>query len=227
MPKSKPAVEPPPPDLRQIPGRLAIIVIVLVAVGLSVAAWCYWYVVGRQAQTYWGTAAALIITRAPEVELFELGPPQAESSAGDALLIDGQSYSILQRRELAKSRAPGFTHIRALLTRDAAFDWQADPDACQPQWRYALRFGNAEKSAIVGISLECPQVRLFDGYRKVLPNGQIITQRQLGDRPPASRQTASIAPIAEGLSQFIAEQFQTPPDESPVAEPAPSTTKAE
>jgi hypothetical protein len=54
-------------------GTIAILIIVLIAVCAGAAAVWYRYANQQRAQAYWGTQTALLIDRAPEIEVIEIG----------------------------------------------------------------------------------------------------------------------------------------------------------
>ncbi len=195
----------PPEQL--ISGRWVILAIAALAVSMAAGGWLYWYAIGNEIHDYWGTETATLIAGAPQAELYRLGTPLADTSVESAIAVGDQWYPIVQTRNLLKPPAPGWTHVRTLLVRDAAFDFLEPAEQCQPTWNYALRFADGPRQAIVVLSIDCPRLRLADGIRQVSTTSGMIRTERLPPRRSQSRQMLSIAPMAAGLKDFLDEQF--------------------
>ena len=164
--------------------KLLILVIVGLSAVLATFAWWYRWQQGERALSLWGSETAWLIRHAGQVELLRLADPAAVSESADSemLLVDGQRRLIQGRKVISKAR--GIQHARQALIEDASFHWDASRDGCPPHWDYLLRFTEGALEASVAIDLDCQRVRLVQGGREV-----------------------SVAPIADGLRQFLNEQF--------------------
>lgn len=192
---------------QRIPAKWAVIAIAVVAVGMTAFAWLYWYWIGHEIKQRWGTENALLIARAPHVELWELGA-DGDAQYPQSVLVDGEQLPVVQGVDLAATRPPGWTHVRTVLLRDAAYDF-GDQSACEANWSHAICFRNNEQQTVVLFSFDCPRARLADGVRQVLPDGTIRSDRTMR-QGEAAREPVSIAPIAEGFRDFLREQFEEP-----------------
>jgi hypothetical protein len=168
-------------------GQLAILG--MVGIALLAAGFGLWWrhVQTRQALEFWGPAAAALIAKADKVEAMLVEPlagPGGESTGRyqEFLRVDSQEYGILAAKEVTS--APGFLNARHALTLGKSFNWQVDPFACQPTWRYAMRFSSPANQVTILLSFPCK-----------------LTRRSDSDR------MAGIGPIAEGLQAVFNEQL--------------------
>ena len=117
-------------------GSGARLVIGLLVLGVTAGLVGIWYQRGqtRRCLAYYGPDAARMVTAAPVVELWTLGPG-AEPGALVAL----------KRADV--SGAPGLVHLRRGLVEDANFRWQVGPSAVSGRlpaeaWDRALGFAD-------------------------------------------------------------------------------------
>jgi len=175
-------------------GKYAVAAMIAIGLVLSgVTAWFY-YTLQRRPLELWGRSTALLIMKAPRVEAFELSPHRPGNSpakAGspakavetvEAMKAAGRTYWVVRRRDV--SQAPGFSHIRHGLLNDAAFAWNEPRPDDATDWRYALRFRDAQRSATL----------LFDAEVRHVANAQ-------------SGASASIDPVAAPIRAFFEEQL--------------------
>lgn len=212
MNKKQDGHQPSLPDEKLIPAKWPILAIVAVAVGMSSFAWLYWYSIGNEIKERWGSENTLLIARAPQAELWALDEG-GTSDAAQAVLIGDRLLSVERRRDLVKEPPPGWTHVRTLLVRDAAYDFNETP-TCEPDWRYAISFGDGARRVVVLLSLDCPRARLADGVREVLADGTIRSERTLR-KSEAAGEPLSIDPSAAGLKEFLSELFPAADGEQP------------
>lgn len=173
-------------DAPRYSGRWAIIAVTLLAVLMASYAWWHRRQAGERALEFWGPETALLITRAPDVELVELGWERRGLTAVDESPRFGSSSLAAVRTKLVRrgESVPGLIKARTILLQDNAFAWDEPPDRCEPRWQYALEFRDGQRRATVLISLECPRVKLV-----------------------GRGTSASIRPIAEPLREFLVAQF--------------------
>lgn len=134
----------------QISGRLIIAVVLSLAVAMSGGAWLYQYSYSRQAAAFWGSEAAQLIVKSPQLDLLELAPAGSDRDAGP---VDGERIAgqpIVAEHDL--SGKPGLIHLRHVFTQDSNFDWNAkrrEPASGSRDWGYALRFADGDHRQIV------------------------------------------------------------------------------
>ena len=173
-------------DAPRYSGRWAIIAVTLLAVLMASYAWWHHRQAGQRALAFWGPETALLISRAPEVELLELDRDmRARTTHADRVRFGGLPL-MAERTKLVQhgESVPGLNKARTILLQDNAFAWDGPAESCQPRWQYALEFRDGERRATVLISLDCPRIKLAgrDG-------------------------TLSIRPIAAPLGEFLVAQF--------------------
>ena len=175
----------PSDPTKPIRGKLTILFIFgLAALAAGAAQW-FSYQQTHRAQDLWGTPAAVLIARAPRVEVLRLG----SAGAGDSLetiQIDGVSLSVLARKDASdKDKAPGISNVRHALRMDASYDWDESTADCQPKWDYSLRFADEEGQVTLLFALNCRVVRQLE-------NGE---------------QATFIEKTGKGMEEFFDEQF--------------------
>ncbi|MGE4104462.1 MAG: hypothetical protein AB7E74_21060 [Pirellulales bacterium] len=177
-----------PADAPRYSGRWAIIAVTLVATLMASYAWWHHRDAGQRALAFWTPETALLISRAPTIEIIELGPLNAEQATDEesAPRRFGDLPLMARRSKLAERAAnvPGLGKACTILLQDNAFAWLEPVDACQPVWQYAIEFREDARTATVLISLDCPRVKLLGRDDAV-----------------------SIRPIAEPLREFLVSQL--------------------
>ncbi len=173
-------------DTPRYSGRWAIIAVTIIAIGMASYAWWHRRHSGAQALQFWGPETALLISRAPQVELVELGLDNRGLTARDdvARFDDLPLAAVRTRLVEHTENVPGLNKARTILLQDNAFAWEEPAGSCSPRWQYALEFRDGERQATVLISLDCPRVKLV-GTDKL----------------------ASIQPIAAPMREFLETQF--------------------
>ncbi len=176
-----------------------LVIIAIVAIGLLAASLSLVYhrQSGRRALALWGTETALLIARAPQVQVLELAPADAvEPAAVDAesgggqpiqrLGIGGRFYNVAAAKDAVEAR--GMSNIRSAMVRDASFDWEAtDKAEASPTWQYGMEFTESGHRALV----------LFD-----------FNTGRIGST--TSEQTAALQPEAVAdWRKFFEEQWDT------------------
>jgi hypothetical protein len=189
-------------DAPRYSGRWAIIAVTIIAVGMASYAWWHRRHSGEQSLQFWGSEAAVLISRAPEVEIVELGlPGQGKSLAArdEAARFGDQPVEAVRTKLVEPNETvPGLNKVRTILLQDNAFAWDEPAESCTPRWQYALEFRDGERRATVLISLDCPRVTLA-----------------------GSDKIASIEPIAAPLGEFLLAQFPaTAAPDDPRTKPA-------
>ena len=166
-------------------GKLVLLGMLLVGVGLAAFAVWHRYASTRQALAFWGPHAAGLISTSAGAELLVLARDAKSPSVGGPIEHAGRQLSIRERHDLSDVR--GLAHMRAALVEDSSFDWTGSRK-CESRWTHALRFFDGDAEAIVLIDLNCQTTASAD-----------------------TTATASIAPIADGLWKIIGELENKPP----------------
>jgi hypothetical protein len=132
-------------------GKLIVLAILLLAVGLAVVNMIVQTRASGRAVAHWGPAAASLILTASHVELLELSAarqtdepnvPPRPAPDQESLQIGSDRLVVVQRVDA--SRAPGILHARRALVADNLFDWEATP--AEPTWRYAMRYREGDST---------------------------------------------------------------------------------
>ncbi len=205
-------------------GSIAILIILLVAVGAGAVSVWYHYANQRLVRDFWGTGAALLISKAPEVTAMRLGEPgrsispdeddaeppaaKAETASGDeqaepdesrpvAIEFDQTPWLVVASRDAAAAK--GIGNLRRALVLDSTYDW-SKPAEQPPRWQYALDMNDGHDWAAVLFDFDSRQVGLAGG-----------------------RQTAVLNEAAAGeFHSFFDEQFADDANESPAVDASKS-----
>jgi hypothetical protein len=136
--------------------RGKLVILLMVALGMALAGYAWWHQrqAGRRSTAFWGTAGAMRVRFAPEVEFLPLVPadaaadPTAERSR---LTIGEASYGVGEPVRLAGSR--GLVHARHALLDDLSYDWQAAPTT-EGNWEFLLRFRDGSEPVTAAFDTE-------------------------------------------------------------------------
>jgi hypothetical protein len=192
-------------------GSIAILIILLVAVGAAAISVWYHYANQKLVQEFWGSSAAMLITRAPEVTAMQLGEPGRQMSPDDdepeppadseenetegavltapkmALEFNQIPWLVVASSDAAKAK--GIGNLRRALVLDSTYEWSAPP-AEEPKWQYALDMTDDRNFAAVLFDFKTRQVGLAGGRRTLVMNEaaaaefQKFFDEQLGDEQP-------------------------------------------
>lgn len=164
-------------------GKLAILLMVLLACGLGLVSVAYHRWASHGVLAWWGGDSARLIADAPHAEALRLEPLDQSATAGDdRITIDGRQYRIVARKDV--TTALGLDHVRRGLLDDGNFVWPAAPAERPPRWDDALVFSDGARRITV----------LFD-----------FADRRLGRTDAQS--TLSIDENAKGWQDFFADLF--------------------
>lgn len=98
-----------------------------------------------------GRSNARLVLHAPRVNWLRLEP--SDGGAGETLLLGGQEWRVVSRREITAAR--GLRNIRYALLDRGTYDWDR-PAGCAPQWSDVLEFVDGDQQAAVALSIDCP-----------------------------------------------------------------------
>ena len=161
-----------------------LVILIMFGSGLAAAGFGMWYrhATTRRSLGFWGSASAVLISRAPAVEALRFDPPLQPAAPLD---IEQLRSTAAQSEDVAGSR--GMLNVRQAFVEDSTFRW-ATPAAAPATWAYALVFSDGPQQTAL----------LFD------PVSQSVGNPVTGDRstlePEASRD----------LVEFFQEQFAPP-----------------
>lgn len=157
-----PAVDPPPDPRAGAPphpaahgGRWVVLGLLLLGLAAATGAWLWNYQRGRRALKFLGPATALLIRRAPTVELVLLKPlhdVQPAAASHQEVVVAGQRCPVAARIDL--SRVPGMLNARTSLLQDASFRDEPPRPHAGPLPPTLLRFADGSREAWIGLDLE-------------------------------------------------------------------------
>jgi hypothetical protein len=174
------------------PGKLAVVGILLLAVGLAGFAWWWNWQRTVKCREFYGGEGAHLIRTATQIDGLELSEHLSGAEPSEELKIGADLFSVASRKDLSK--AHGLIHARTALLDDGSYRWDDQTTGdCQPKLLYAVRFREGERQVTLVFDFGCPDVWIVE------------TQRQ-----------ATLAPkIAEGWQSFLQRQMASEPVKSP------------
>ncbi|MCA9201656.1 MAG: hypothetical protein KDA55_09560 [Planctomycetales bacterium] len=146
-------------------GKLAIVGIFGVSIGMAVFAWWYRYEQGNQSLAFWGSETAVLINGAQRVELLKLAE-STDEPVGESIDIDGRAWNVEQAVDVTQAR--GMLHARHSLVEDVTFRWDEAVSDNAPAWTYALRFEGNGQTSIVAFDTEQALVHLVGSEQSAL-----------------------------------------------------------
>jgi hypothetical protein len=133
-------------------GKLVILGIFAMAIGLAGYAWWHHLQAGRRSAHFWGAPSAVQVRYAPQVEFLPLRPlDPTDEPLGKMVTICGTAYSVGDPVEVTGTR--GLVHARHALVDDLSYAWSTKP-ADLGTWEFLLRFRNAEQTVTVAFDTE-------------------------------------------------------------------------
>jgi hypothetical protein len=146
-------------------GKLAVVSILLVAVGMAGFAWWWNWQRTQRCLEFFGGEGAHLIRTADRVEgltltgAYEIEPHERMVVGPDAFVMGG-------RKDL--SRAAGLVHARTSLLDDASYEWD-DPTAgdCEPLVVYAVTFREGDQAITLAFDFGCRQLWIVEAQRHV------------------------------------------------------------
>jgi hypothetical protein len=131
-------------------GKLAVVSILLLAVGLAGFAWWFIYNKSQRPIAFWGVNGKERIQHAPQVELLWLR--RVAGTTGDVSIL-GKSYAAFARKDI--SNAPGSKNGRDALVRDDSYLWNFVGENESPaDYTLAIRFADASGTTTAAFDLQ-------------------------------------------------------------------------
>jgi hypothetical protein len=144
-------------------GKWVIIGIVGAGLVAALASVLYHRQSGQQVLEMWGTETALLIARAPEVQVVRLRAADATDSAPpddgtpiQRLGIGGEFYLVAATRDATEAR--GLSNIRRAMVLDASYDWSSAAETAKPSWQYGMDFSDSAQQVMVLFDFESRRV---------------------------------------------------------------------
>ena len=143
-------------------GTKLVVFLVGLAVTAGVVSWWYRFEAAHQATMFWGAEASKLIALPAEVEVAELALIKEETTAGEAEAAEvgeedstrqlelGRRYKLVKTKPLTNAR--GMVHLRHVLMSDGSYEWDSPVDPAQIDWKWCLRFFEANREALVVLS---------------------------------------------------------------------------
>jgi hypothetical protein len=169
-------------------GTIVILIILVVAVVAAGASVWYHYRTQHRAQQFWGSTTAVLIDKAPQVEVLRLGEvdrtisldaDEADEPAADekpedpdappppkAVEFNQTPWIVLEAKDAAAAK--GIANLRRALVLDTTFDWTSPPPADEPRWKYGVSVNDGKNWAAVLFDFESRQVGLTGGRKTAL-----------------------------------------------------------
>ncbi|MEQ8787974.1 MAG: hypothetical protein RIC55_16830 [Pirellulaceae bacterium] len=125
-------------------GKLAILVIILVASVLGSFGWLWHAAHGQKVLEAWGSDSAMAIRHGTKVERLLLSPDAAAVENGEgedsakSLDVGGDTLWIDDARDI--TGVYELNHYQRALADDYSYEWDAEPSEVPPRWTHALRF---------------------------------------------------------------------------------------
>jgi hypothetical protein len=171
-------------------GKLAVLGIVLLAVGLAGFAWWWNWQRTARCREFYGGEGAHLIRAADHVEGLELSSLFVRE-AREQILVGSEPFDVVSRKDL--SRAPGLVHARTALLDDASYDWEDQTTGdCHSRILYAVEFRDGSRRTTLAFDFGCRRVWIVEAH--------------------GSRKRATLAPkIASGWESFLTRQLNQEP----------------
>jgi hypothetical protein len=176
-------------------GKLAVVAMLLVAVGL--AAYALWFNIqrGQRSLEFWGREGARRIQQARQVELLWLVPANDGAAEGERLTIGGTMYSVARRKDISQAR--GLIHARTALLDDHSYVWNEQDSEGGGEYELAARFVADGGATTVA----------FDFQRRLIAHVE------------AGREQVAAAKIARGWQSYSRQHAQDKVTLPPAAAP--------
>lgn len=142
--------------------RLLLTVIVCVSLGGALWGWIFHINNHRLPIKLWGADRANWIVSAERVSIMHLVPRDLPEIEPASLTKSTWDQETDPRRKQEITKLPALTFLRKTLVDGRSFDWNADPDSCEPPWSHAIRFESEEGEFTVLVAVNCGCVKALD-----------------------------------------------------------------
>jgi hypothetical protein len=163
---------------REVEGKYVLLVVFFLGLAGAGGGWLYHQRLQRRPLALWGSEAANLILRAPDVEFCRLKRASEGALSSQVIATNRETFETTDCHDAARIR--GFLHLRHSLLNDFSFDW-SDAATGKHDWQYVVRFRDGDQTATLLISADFNYVMLVE-----------------------REATISVMPIAAGLKEVLA-----------------------
>ncbi len=143
------------------PGKIVIVLILTVALGM--AGFSVWHrrAGTRRAMEFWGPQRAMLLQRANSITLSRLAPapPGEPSVAQERLKLDSHDFWVGPSVPILTY--PGVLHLQTYLIEDRSYDWGADAKP-RDDWRFLLTFSDGQDELQLAVTGDALQIQRLD-----------------------------------------------------------------
>jgi hypothetical protein len=173
------------------PGKLAVVGIVLLAVGMAGFSWWWNWQRTQRCRDFYGGEGANLIRTATHVEGQTLSGFYDDESK-DQIEVGSHALEVVGRKDL--SQVQGLIHARTALLDDSSYLWN-DPTTgdCQPLILYAVRFRDGDQMTTLAFDFGCRQVWVVETQKhvtlapKIAGGWESFLKRQMNPESKASQ----------------------------------------
>lgn len=179
----------PAPKTTLNPGKLAVVGILLVAVGLAGFAWWWNWQRTQRCREFFGGEGAHLIRTATKVEGLRLNDAPSGWAVREELRFSQHLATIKEKFDVSQAR--GLIHARTALLDDSSYRWddQTTHD-CEAVIRHAVRFHGPGQQVTLVFDYGCSRMWIVETQREVMlapkiaAGWQSFLTRELGPAPP-------------------------------------------
>lgn len=155
----------PAPRTTVNPGKLAVVGILLLAVGLAGFSWWWNWQRTVKCREFYGGEGANLIRTATEIEGLTLSGLYDDESR-EQIEVGPHALEVVGRRDLSKNN--GLIHARTALLDDSSYRWNDQTTGdCQPLILYAVRFREGQRQITLAFDFGCREVWVVESQRHV------------------------------------------------------------
>lgn len=147
------------------PGKLAVVGILLVAVGLAGFAWWWNWQRTQRCRDFYGGEGAHLIRTATRVEGLLLSGLYDDQTR-EQIEVGPHAFEVVGRRDLSKAK--GLVHARTALLDDTSYDWNDRTTGdCQPLIYHAMAFREGDQAITLAFDFGCRRLWIVEEQKQV------------------------------------------------------------
>jgi hypothetical protein len=149
------------------PGKLAVIGILLVAVGLAGFAWWWNWQRTQRCREFYGGEGAHLIRTATQVEGLTLSRDLSGTQPSEELQVGPDLLRVASSKELGN--ASGFIHARTALLDDNSYQWDNRTTGDSPPLiPYAVRFRDGKRRLTLAFDFGSRSVHVVETHHEAV-----------------------------------------------------------